>query len=69
MFKRLWTIFARDMKVGTRDFITLLVLLFPLVFALGINLITPGTTTQPSMWRWSPARTRTGRPISTASPI
>ncbi len=42
VFKRLWAIFARDMKVGTRDFITLLVLLFPLVFAFGINLITPG---------------------------
>lgn len=42
MFKKSWVIFIRDIKVNTREAIPLFMLVFPLVFALGVNLITPG---------------------------
>ena len=42
MLKRIWTIFLRDLKVNTREAMTLFIILFPLLFAVGINLITPG---------------------------
>ncbi len=42
MFKKIWTIFIRDLKVNTRETITLILLLIPLLLAIGINLITPG---------------------------
>jgi ABC-2 type transport system permease protein len=42
MFKKIWTIFTRDMKVNTRETISLILIIIPLVLAVGINLITPG---------------------------
>lgn len=42
MLKKIWSIFIRDLKVNTREAIPLLIIIFPLVVAIGINLITPG---------------------------
>ncbi len=42
MLKKTWSIFARDLKVNTREAIPLLIIVLPLVFAIGVNLITPG---------------------------
>jgi ABC-type Na+ efflux pump permease subunit len=42
MLKKIWTIFIRDIKVNTREAITLFIILLPLLLAIGINLITPG---------------------------
>lgn len=42
MLKKIWTIFIRDLKVNTRETITLVILIIPLLLAVGINLITPG---------------------------
>lgn len=42
MLKKIWTIFIRDLKVNTRETITLIILIIPLLLAVGINLITPG---------------------------
>ena len=41
MLKRIWMIFLRDMKVNTREAMSLFLIGFPLLFAIGINLITP----------------------------
>ena len=41
MLKRILTIFMRDLKVSFRDFTALYILVFPLLFAVGINLLTP----------------------------
>ncbi|QUI22374.1 ABC transporter permease [Vallitalea pronyensis] len=41
MFKKVWTIFLRDVKVNTRDFLAVYIILFPILFAIGINLLTP----------------------------
>ena len=41
MLKRIWIIFMRDIKVNTRDFMALYIILFPILFAIGINLLTP----------------------------
>lgn len=41
VLKRIWMIFARDMKVSIRDFISLFIILFSPILAIGINLITP----------------------------
>lgn len=41
MLKKILMIFTRDLKVNTREAIPLLVIILPLVFAIGINLITP----------------------------
>lgn len=42
MFKRIWTIFKRDLKVNSKDFISLYILVVPILFAVLINLFTPG---------------------------
>jgi ABC-2 type transport system permease protein len=42
MFKKIWTIFIRDLKVNMREFITLYIIIAPLLFAVGINFISPG---------------------------
>ena len=41
MLKKILMIFTRDLKVNTREAIPLLIIILPLVFAVGINLITP----------------------------
>jgi ABC-2 type transport system permease protein len=41
MFKKILTLFLRDLKVNTRDFIALYIIIFPVLFALGINALTP----------------------------
>lgn len=41
MLKKSWIIFMRDFKVNLRDFLALYLLLIPLLFALGINLLAP----------------------------
>lgn len=42
MIKKIWTIFMRDLKVNTRDFLALYIIAVPVIFAIGINLFTPG---------------------------
>jgi ABC-type multidrug transport system permease subunit len=42
MFRKIGTIFLRDVAVNAHDAVALMILLFPLVFAVGINLIIPG---------------------------
>jgi len=42
MLKRIWLIFARDMKINLREFMTLLMIVLPILLALGINFISPG---------------------------
>ncbi len=42
MCKKVWTIFLRDLKVNTREAMTLLIIAFPIIFSIGINLIVPG---------------------------
>ena len=42
MFTRIWTIFKRDLKVNSKDFISLYILIVPILFAVLINLFTPG---------------------------
>lgn len=41
MFKKIWTIFMRDFKVNTRDFIALYILVVPVVFGFGIQALAP----------------------------
>jgi len=41
MLKRIWTIFIRDLTVNMREFITLYMMIIPLVLAVGINLLSP----------------------------
>lgn len=41
MFKKIWTIFMRDLKVNSRDFLALYIFIFPVIFAIAINLLTP----------------------------
>lgn len=41
MLRRIIIIFLRDFKVNTRDFIALYILLVPLIFGIGINLLAP----------------------------
>lgn len=40
--KRILTIFIRDIKVNTRDFLTLYIMVIPILFGIAINLIAPG---------------------------
>lgn len=40
--KKIFIIFIRDIKVNTRDFLSLYILLAPVLFAIAINLIAPG---------------------------
>ena len=42
MFKRIWTIFKRDLRVNSKDFISLYILVVPILFAVLINLFAPG---------------------------
>jgi len=42
MLKRILSIFARDLKVNSREFITLYIIIIPVVMAVGINFISPG---------------------------
>ncbi len=42
MFNRIWTIFKRDLKVNLKDFISLYILVIPIIFAILINLFAPG---------------------------
>ena len=52
MLKQMWILFLRDLKVNTREAIPLIVIVFPLVFAIGILFISPGihdTTIQVAM--------------------
>jgi len=41
MFKKIWTIFIRDLKVNMREFMTLWIIIAPLLLAVGINFISP----------------------------
>lgn len=41
MLKKIWTIFMRDFKVNTRDFIALYILVVPVVFGFGIQALAP----------------------------
>ncbi len=39
--KKILAVFTRDIKVNKREFLSLYILLFPIIFAIAINLITP----------------------------
>ena len=39
--KRILVIFARDLKVNVREFLTLYIILVPVIFGIAINLIAP----------------------------
>ena len=41
MLRRIWIIFIRDIKVNMREFITLYIMIIPLLLAVGINFISP----------------------------
>jgi len=41
MLKRILTIFTRDLKVNMREFLTLYMMIIPLILAVGINFISP----------------------------
>jgi len=41
MLKRILTIFIRDLKVNMREFLTLYMIIIPLILAVGINFISP----------------------------
>jgi len=41
MLRKIWTIFIRDFKVNTRDFLALYILLAPFIFGFGINALAP----------------------------
>ena len=42
MLKKIWIIFIRDIRVNTREFMTLYMIIIPLVLAVGINFLSPG---------------------------
>lgn len=42
MIKKIWAIFMRDLKVNMRDFISLYIIMVPLLFGIVINIFTPG---------------------------
>lgn len=42
MLKKAWTIFRRDLKVNSKDFLSLYILAIPVIFAVLINIFTPG---------------------------
>lgn len=41
MLKKIWAIFIRDLRVNTREFITLYILLIPIIFGFVINALAP----------------------------
>lgn len=42
MLKRIFTIFIRDLKVNSKDFLSLYIAIIPILFAVLINIFTPG---------------------------
>ena len=71
MLKRIWTLFIRDIKVNTREAMTLFLIAYSsYLLAVGINLISPGINDTTSQCRHG-ARTRMTRklPISTTLPM
>ena len=42
MFKRIWLIFKRDLKVNLREAMPLYIIIAPILLAVGINLLSPG---------------------------
>jgi ABC-type Na+ efflux pump permease subunit len=42
MNRKIFAVFLRDMKVSIRDFIALYIIIFPILFAIVINLFVPG---------------------------
>ena len=42
MIKKIWIIFIRDIRVNTREAMTLYMMIIPLILAIGINLLSPG---------------------------
>jgi len=44
MFSKIWSIYLRDIKVNTRDFIALYILLIPILFGFGIQALAPSVT-------------------------
>lgn len=41
MLKRIWFIFIRDIRINLREFMTIYMLVIPLILAVGINFLTP----------------------------
>lgn len=42
MLKRIFILFMRDLKVNTREFLSLYILVAPIILAVGINFLAPG---------------------------
>lgn len=42
MIKKIWNIFKRDLKVNKRNFLSLYLIVFPIIIAIGINIFAPG---------------------------
>ncbi len=42
MLKRIWLIFKRDLKVNLREAMPIYIIIMPILFAIGINLLSPG---------------------------
>lgn len=42
MFKKMLTIFARDVKVSIRDFMSLFMIVIPIILAIAVNFFAPG---------------------------
>jgi len=42
MIKKIFAIFGRDIRVNTRDFLSLYIMVVPVIFAVLINLLAPG---------------------------
>lgn len=42
MLNKIWTIFKRDLKVNLKEFISLYILVVPILFAVLINIFSPG---------------------------
>lgn len=42
MIRKIFTIFTRDLKASLKDFIALYIIVFPVLFAVIINIFTPG---------------------------
>ena len=41
MLRKIWAIFIRDLKINTREFITIWIMSVPVLFALVINALAP----------------------------
>ena len=41
MLKKIWIIFIRDLRVNMREFMTLFMMIIPLLLAVGINFLSP----------------------------